>query len=473
MQNPSKTRRKAAPARDVKSAASRSRTARAVRAVSRAARKPTPTPHLLEAFAPTLAAEFSQNRRAGTTRARARIGLALAGGGPFGAIYEIGALIALDDCLDDVNFNDLHVYVGVSAGSFLAAALANQIPTREIYRLFIQDERVEGALTPEVLLRPAFGEYWRRGKAIPKLLATSFLRYLQDPLGRGAMASFAALSAAIPTGVFDNDAIDQYLTKVFTEPGQTNDFRRLSRKLFCIATDLDSGASVSFGGEGFDHVPISRAVQASAALPGLFPPVEIDHRYYVDGALKRTLHASEALHAGADLVIGINPIVPFDADRASARMSRKSRLVDGGLPVVLSQTFRALIHSRMAVGLERYKQQFPNADVVVFEPSADDHELFYTNVFSYADRTRVCEYAYQRTRQDLFRRRHVLAPLLEQHGVRLNVDALRDPQRKLDVTLSPRSLFGGKRARLRSSAAELRDAMDELDRWLKARVAKA
>jgi NTE family protein len=404
-----------------------------------------------------------------TNPKRQKIGLALAGGGPFGAIYEIGALIALDDALDGVDFNDLEVYVGVSAGSFLAAALANQIPTREIYSLFIQDNLVEGALTPETFLRPAFGEYWRRGRAIPRLLATSLLKYLQDPLGRGAMASFAALSAAIPTGVFDNDAIHEYLKKVFSGDGHTNDFRQLRRRLVCIATDLDSGASVSFGSAGFDQVPISKAVQASSALPGLFPPVEIDGRHYVDGALKRTLHASEALKVGAELVIGINPIVPFDADRASERMTKRPRLVDGGLPVVLSQTFRALIHSRMAVGMERYKQQYPNADVVVFEPAADDHELFYTNVFSYSDRTRVCEYAYQRTRQDLFRRRHTLAPLLERHGVRLNVEVLRDPHRKLDVTLSPHRLYGDRRAQLRASAAELRETMTHLSAWLKER----
>ena len=68
-----------------------------------------------------------------------------------------------------------------------------------------------------------------------------------------------------------------------------------------VATDLDSGDSAPFGQPGFDHVPISKAVQASAALPGLFPPVEIEGRYYVDGVLKKTLHASEALEEGARL----------------------------------------------------------------------------------------------------------------------------------------------------------------------------
>ncbi len=59
-----------------------------------------------------------------------RIALALAGGGPLGAIYEIGALCALDEALDGLHFNRLHHYVGVSAGGFIAAGLASAIHSR-------------------------------------------------------------------------------------------------------------------------------------------------------------------------------------------------------------------------------------------------------------------------------------------------------------------------------------------------------
>ena len=59
------------------------------------------------------------------TESTPRIGLALGGGGPLGGIYEIGALRALDEALDGLDFNNLDVYVGVNAGSFVAANLAN------------------------------------------------------------------------------------------------------------------------------------------------------------------------------------------------------------------------------------------------------------------------------------------------------------------------------------------------------------
>ena len=105
---------------------------------------------------------------------------------------------------------------------------------------------------------------------------------------------------------------------MFSTRGRSNDFRRLKHRLYLVATDLDTGEAVEFSAAGFDDVPISTAVQASAALPGLFPPVEIHGRYYVDGALIKTLHASVALRDGAELVLCVNPLVPFDSSSPSA-----------------------------------------------------------------------------------------------------------------------------------------------------------
>src|SRR5438876_866255 len=85
---------------------------------------------------------------------RPRVGLALAGGGPLGGIYEVGVLLALTDSFEGIDFTDLDVYVGVSSGGFVAAALANGISPTQMYRLFI-DDGADAALTPGVFLRPA------------------------------------------------------------------------------------------------------------------------------------------------------------------------------------------------------------------------------------------------------------------------------------------------------------------------------
>jgi predicted acylesterase/phospholipase RssA len=395
-----------------------------------------------------------------------KIGLALAGGGPFGAIYEIGALLALRDCLEGLDLNGLDSYVGVSAGGFLAAALANGVPIDRIHGLFIEDSGGEGALGPDVFMRPAFGEYARRARSLPPLLLRSAWRYVARPRAMGALEAFAPLGRAIPTGLFDNQEIHRYLASIFGQAGHTNDFRKLHRRLYLVATDLDSGETVTFGRPGRDHVPISKAVQASAALPGLFPPVEIDGHFYVDGALKKTLHASEALEDGARLVLCVNPIVTYDADRA-ARGARAQRLVDGGLPLVLSQTFRAVIQSRLTVGLSKYRTQYRGADVVLFQPDSDDSEAFFTNLFGFAARERVCRHAYERTQADLARRARKLAPIFARHGLRLRVEALRDAH-------PPRIVAKRHPAeRLPEAARELRETLEDLRRAIEMRPAPA
>jgi predicted acylesterase/phospholipase RssA len=391
------------------------------------------------------------------------MGLALAGGGPLGAVYEIGVLMALSEALDGLDLNEFDAYVGVSAGSFIAAGLANGLSPAYLYRMFIDSDSAEVPFEPEMLLKPAIGEYAQRAASVPSLLLESLREYLRNPVQRDFLASFQRLSRAIPTGVFNNAGIDDFLTRLFSLPGLSNDFRRIRKPLFLVATDLDSGTSIAFGAKGFDHVPISTAIQASAALPGLYPPVQVDGHWYVDGALKKTLHASVALKAGARLVLCINPLVPFDAKLASHERHLKQRkLVDGGLPVVLAQTFRAIIHSRMKTSLAKYDIEYKDADVILFEPGRDDADMFFTNVFSYADRKRLSEQAYRKTREELLRRRDELGPKLARHGVTINLGVLTDPHRSL-----ARRMGQLKRRRARNmglTALRLSDTLDDLAR---------
>jgi NTE family protein len=428
-----------------------------------------------------LARDLGARKESAKRPTKPKIGLALAGGGPLGAMYEIGVLMALDEALDGLDLNDMDVYVGVSAGSFITAGLANGLKPDEIFRLFIDNRaprrfrfgsgKMRGdysALRPEVFLRPAFREYWQRAKRLPPLFTEGLLTYLRkklrSPLKSAAWESFAPLTRALPAGVFDNEAIRQAIHDIFSAPGRSDDFRKLNKKLISVATNLDTGESVQFGGPGFDHVPISQAVQASAALPGLFPPVEIDGQHYVDGALKKTLNASVALEEGAQLVLCVNPLVPFDANHAQRKgRQRLGKLVDGGLPTVLSQTFRAIIHSRMHVGLQKYVTAYKDRDVVLFEPASDDGEIFFTNLFSYATRRNVCEHAYQRTRADLLKRRHELAPLLAKYGIVLNVEVLHDTSRSLDHSLSKQSRAKPRDAALQEATVDLGDAIAELE----------
>jgi hypothetical protein len=158
-----------------------------------------------------------------------------------------------------------------------------------------------------------------------------------------------------------------------------------------------------------------------------------------------------------DLLLCVNPIVPFDA-RHSARPVDLAR---GGLPVVLSQAFRAIIHSRMALGLSKYRALYRKSDVLLFEPPPGDSEVFFTSVFSYRGRRAVCEHAYANTRRDLAMRASELAPVLARHGLRLRPEVIR--------RTAPMPLGAAKAIRrrgLRESASELRDTLGQLRTWM-------
>ncbi|APW44200.1 patatin-like phospholipase family protein [Rhodoferax saidenbachensis] len=398
------------------------------------------------------------------TKRAPKIALALAGGGPLGAIYEIGAMCALEESLEGLDFTQLDHYVGVSAGGFIVAALANGMTPRELCASFIENDSTPSeTFDPSWLMQPAYGEFARRGIMLPGLVLSAIWELA---VGRKSLlGALERLGPSLPTGAFSNRQVDTQLARLFSRDGRTNDFRKLKTKLTLVATNLDSAEAAPFGRPGWDHVPISQAVQASSALPGLFPPVEIDDQYYVDGALKKTMHASVALDDGVDLLICLNPLVPFDATAPQvAKVMQRDlpsekrkipRIVDGGLPAVLSQTFRSMIHSRMELGMKHYEHSYPDTDIVLIEPDHRDPELYLANTFSYAQRRQLAEHAYQQTRQLLRSRKTGLSAKLARHGISLKHDVLDDPKRHLSAPAKAPTRIG-------RAIATLQEVMDDL-----------
>lgn len=386
-----------------------------------------------------------------------KIGLALAGGGPLAAVYEIGVLAALEESIEGLDVNDADIYVGISAGGIIAAALANGFTPHQMCRLFIESdvEAADGAslFKPEILLRPASAELRKRLAMVPGLLVGALFHYARHR--KSVFASFERFKEALPAGILSGDGIHQYLKEAFAGGGRTNDFRKLRHKLVIVATDLDTGEAVRFGEPGWDSTPISKAVQASAAVPGLFPPVEIDGHHFVDGAVRKSMHASIALEAGVDMLFCVNAIVPYNA-RGRDQLAAAAKLSSGGLLDVLSQTLRSILHSRIASGMASYEKSHPNVDILLFQPNQDDAELFFTNIFSYSNRRRMCEQAYQNTRLMLLERRAEIGPKLERHGLKLKLNVLRDT-----------SLSLVQQAPSRQALARLRQSLDDLERYLK------
>jgi len=131
-------------------------------------------------------------------RRRSKVGIALAGGGPHGGIYEIGALLALDEALKGVTLTECDVYVGVSSGAFVVAGLANGISPREMHAMFILDRSHSDPFERDLLLRPAFGEFARRLMRMPELMQAAAFAYFG---ARGLFESFARLTRGLPNGL--------------------------------------------------------------------------------------------------------------------------------------------------------------------------------------------------------------------------------------------------------------------------------
>ena len=347
-----------------------------------------------------------------------KVALVCAGGGITGAVYEIGCLRALEDLLDR-SVADLDLYVGVSGGAFVTSLLASGVSPREMYDALLMPRRGGFGDPTSSLFRLGLGEIWQRSRRAPQVLAEALRGRLSGEGRRWSDVAWA-LFELLPAGLLDNSGLEEYLARLFTARGQENDFASLPRPLHVIAVDLDSGEAVDFGPEREPKVPVSKAVQASTALPGLYRPVRIDGRDYVDGAVKKTAHINLAIEGGADLVICVNPIVPID-NRSGAL---GEHLSSKGITYVLDQVLRIALHGRMQYGLERYRAEHPEVDILLLEPTRDDLRMFSYNIMQYSARKVVAAHAYQSTLQSFQVHEDEYRRQLRRHGIKL-----RDPTR--------------------------------------------
>src|ERR1017187_8738143 len=123
----------------------------------------------------------SRDRR--TRPRRDKTALVLGGGGFTGGVYEIGALRALDLMATNSTVNQFDVYVGTSAGSFIAALCANGVTPEEMMRVVTgQGNLPFKDVSIGDLLRPNLLEFARKGALMP-LRALSMARQLLSQPG--------------------------------------------------------------------------------------------------------------------------------------------------------------------------------------------------------------------------------------------------------------------------------------------------
>ena len=354
-----------------------------------------------------------------------KIGLALGGGGPVGLIYEIGVLHALEDALDGIDLTNLHGYIGVSAGAYNAAFLAGGFAPSQTRRIIVDNESSTFNLSPASLIRFSYRELLSLWRVLPRASFHLLSSLLRHPSEVNLLDTITKVSRALPYAFFDTTMIETIMEDLFVSFGTTNDFRELDKTLYVVATQLDTGEVIRFGSDGYDHVPISKALAASQAVPGIFPPVEIDGEHYIDGGLKKSFHASSLFDEGADIILCINPLVPYDKRLVDTNDGHEPKsLMDKDWRSITFQGVAQLTHSRLRLGLEQYKTQFPDRELILIEPSGGDETMFFSNLWSFKNRREICTHAYESTMRDLADQQEQLGPLLLRHGVSMRTKVI-------------------------------------------------
>lgn len=340
-------------------------------------------------------------------RAGGRIAICLAGGGIEGLLYELGMLRALDSFLVDRSVVDFDLFCGISAGAVLGSFLANGIGPDEIARGLSGEKARIDPIKRSEMFDPNFRELgWRSARLLSELVRG----------GSGPRGALSSLARALPSAMFAGDRLREWLERQLTKPGMSNRFRDLRRPLFVGATDQDTSQAVVFGEDGLEHVPVHRAVRASAGLAPFYAPEQIDGRYYIDGAFTRTTNMRVAVRQGATLVILVDPLVPTFSEEAGYVHSR------GGLYGTM-QGLKALINGRFDKAARAIQEMYPDVAFHLFRPQGDEMRILSGSPMKYFYRREVEEIAFQNTVRKLRDRLPEMSRDFALHGV-----TMRDPE---------------------------------------------
>jgi NTE family protein len=364
-----------------------------------------------------------------------RTALVLGGGGFTGGVYEIGALRALDLLAVNRTVNQFDVYVGTSAGSFVAALTANGVTPEEMMRVVNQQVPTPFKdVDRSTLMRPNALEFVRAGALMP-LKMLGLARNLLGQIRATSVIDLAVgIAEALPSGLYDGRGIQEYLETVLGDPDRVNDFRLLEHELFLTATDLDTCERIVVGGPDWDDVPIARAVAASTALPMVYKPVEIKGRHLVDGGLRSTTNVDIAVEAGAKFVVVVNPLVPYvnDFQKVIPTMlgSRVRRVADMGFPQIGYQAFKLLAHQRLHEAVGHWREQYPGVDIILIEPDPNDELMFETNILNFTRRVEIARHGFESVTLKLAQDYDELKASCAKHGIDISATRVRKVVRK-------------------------------------------
>ena len=154
-----------------------------------------------------------------------------------------------------------------------------------------------------------------------------------------------------------------YVREALATKGIVDSFDALEHELYLTGTDLDSGERVVFGDKEANGPasPFPRPSNVSTALLPVYEPVEVNGRTWSTVRFPTT-NVDVAVERGAEFIV-VNRWCPYVNDRnvglPTVSGSRVRRIADMGLLAIANQAFRLLLHQRLAIAVESWKERYP------------------------------------------------------------------------------------------------------------------
>lgn len=393
-----------------------------------------------------------------------KVAMVLSGGGISGGAFKIGGMTALSSFMANRRLRDFDMFIGVSAGAIITSFLANGISTKDMGASL---EGAPGRLNPVKawdLYTPNLMGFLQMPSHIlghmlsivPQTLhdivryknifrenfRTRLMQTILKPTYKN-VGDFLAYCLKdgnpnahhpnwpwhyLPNGIFTTTKFEKAIRKNLEDHGLYNDFTTLLKKrgkeLYTVSMNLDCATRAVFGHDEINTVSISKAMEASMAIPFFYKPVNIDGVDYVDGAVIKTTNLDLAVSKKADLIICYNPFRPFNLDlfceQCEANRDR-TRIAHDGLYAIFNQVMRTMLHTRLMHGISLY-QKNPDfkGDIILVEPTEYDDKFFDMNPMAFWERRVAAKRGYDSVRQSISKDYAILKKILMAYGIKTN-----------------------------------------------------
>lgn len=304
-----------------------------------------------------------------------KLGLVLGGGGLVGMAYHAGVLKALDDWGIDVAAADL--IVGTSAGSILGSYMATGWSPTDFfdYAHGKHPDVQKDPEDPKEQLRRVFtplydGPVERVRRSVGSAFAVASSRGYYKRLGGGQPRR--NLGKVFPAGMYSTEETRHRFEEDLPEEWP-------ERALYICTVDLYTGERTAFGHPAAPPATLPEAVLASTSIPGVFPPVRIGDRYYVDGGVSSATSLDLATDHGCELILCIAPLGYRNDGVTTARDPKM-------WPPMLVRSMFARSLRREVVSARRR-----GAEVFVIRPWVSNLKLHGTNSMRHFDRVALVE----------------------------------------------------------------------------------